>query len=778
MGVVMVLWTFRFSNSLTESYFQIQKEVTNMAIVKELNGVEIAVANDAADVGRHLQSPQSVTDNLAANLQTVPKYTGVLGYFVAFEPDYFPNQGRWFEPYAWYHNGSIMKAQVGSEKHDYHNREWYKKGMLTDEGYWSQPYPSDAGHGLPLCSFVKPLIDEKGNKVGLFGADVSLGWLHQWLKDKDLTTNEKGLAKLNRRYKGHKNKWTYSFIITNNGVFIAHPDSARILKDNFFTQFSETTDTAALRMVSDMRAGIDGMAQTTIDNTDVKVYYSRLEHTDWMMAIVVPQWVYTAMGVTASVVLGSIIIIGLFLIYLSCSYIVRRTAKPMLLLSESAREVAKGNFNASLPDLPDNDELRQLRDSFEHMQHSLSLYVEQLKHTTAEKAVMEKELNIARNIQIAMTYKTYPPFPEHKEIDIYGLMVPAKSVGGDLFDFLVKDDRLFFCIGDVSGKSIPAALVMTVTLSLFHSIASQETQPNRIMTRINSLMCENNKTGMFVTLFIGILNLKNGHLDFCNAAHEPPLIIKQNYDWLQLIPNLPVGIMPDRVFYGQSIRLDNNSMMLLYTDGLTEAMNEQKQLFERNRIVEMATRNKSDELCTSQQMVELMREAVDAFVGDASQNDDLTMLCIKYQREQSDSDKENDIPDRQNQTCVDLEIDSKEYSHMKDFVLTVTDMAGMNEESAKKLRLAVEEAVANVFNYSGATMLTMNSWQDNGSLYVSMADDGCPFDPTAAAEPNFDFEDEMRAPGGLGIFCIRQMTDSMTYERKDGKNILTISKTI
>ena len=254
------------------------------------------------------------------------------------------------------------------------------------------------------------------------------------------------------------------------------------------------------------------------------------------------------------------------------------------------------------------------------------------------KQRIESELQIARNIQMSMLPKTFPPYPDHEDLNMHGIIIPAKEVGGDLYDFYVRDNRLFFCIGDVSGKGVPASLVMAVTRSLFRTTSAHENDTAKITAMMNEAMAEMNEQNMFVTLFIGALDLTTGRLDYCNAGHNAPIQIKnQKSQITNCIPNIPLGILAGYEFVSQQVTLHAHDSLFLYTDGLTEAENVNKQLFGEERMMEVIAR--WNDGMDSKQRVESMRSAVQAFVANAEQSDDLTMLSIIWS---PNSKKKND----------------------------------------------------------------------------------------------------------------------------------------
>ena len=311
-------------------------------------------------------------------------------------------------------------------------------------------------------------------------------------------------------------------------------------------------------------------------------------------------------------------------------FIIKRVTRPINQLAESAKEVAKGNFSAPLPKIKHNDEIRLLRDSFEGMQHSLTEYVEELKNTTASKAAIENELKVAHDIQMSMLPKTFPPYPERDDIDIYGMLTPAKDVGGDLFDFYIRDEKLFFCIGDVSGKGVPASLVMAMTRSLFRNISAHTAEPHRIAFTLNQALAEGNENSMFVTAFIGVLDLATGLLRYCNAGHNPPLLIGHEVSLVPCQPNVPLGLMTDMEFEPQEIQFEHQMTIFLFTDGLNEAEDDMQVQFGDDRILHHLEASLDKGVIQPAEIVNQMAEAVHAFVDGAQQSDDLTMLAIKY----------------------------------------------------------------------------------------------------------------------------------------------------
>lgn len=265
------------------------------------------------------------------------------------------------------------------------------------------------------------------------------------------------------------------------------------------------------------------------------------------------------------------------------------------------------------------------------------------KHQLKFQQVKEKELSIENELQIASTIQRgmlphlFPTYPDRKDVQIYASLTPAKDVGGDLFDFYIRDEQLFFCIGDVSGKGVPASLFMSVTRSIFRSVSARESMPDRIVTAMNEIMSDMNQTNMFVTLFVGVLNLQTGHLYYCNAGHDAPLLAGAGVGQLPCDSNIPVGVMPTWKYSLQEALIYTGTAIFLFTDGLTEAENAEQAQFQMERVTQVAEQALANKQLQPRQLIGLMTDAVHSFVGDAEQSDDLTMMVIQYIHQPEDT---------------------------------------------------------------------------------------------------------------------------------------------
>ena len=390
------------------------------------------------------------------------------------------------------------------------------------------------------------------------------------------------------------------------------------------------------------------------------------------------------------------------------------------------------------------------------------------KELNDRKERMENELRIARAIQMSMIPKIFPPFPERKDLDMSATIVPAKEVGGDLYDFYIRDEKLIFCIGDVSGKGIPASLVMAVTRSLFRTVSAHEDNPAAIVRIMNDSMAEVNESNMFVTFFIGILDLASGHLRYCNAGHNAPLILTDAKHYLPVESNLPLGVLAGFEFKEQEAVMAYDDAIFLYTDGLTEAENGAHELFGDDRMNDVLSTRRS-----SNAHMEAIKNAVAEFVGEAPQSDDLTMLFIHYLNGSLNQQKERHLV---------LHNSVDQISQLTDFLQEIADEKGLDASTAMNINLALEEAVTNVIMYAYPEgtdgLVDLEAILRDDSLVFILKDNGTPFDPTAAPEADVTLSAEERKIGGLGIFLVRKIMDTVHYVRSDGQNVLSMTKNI
>lgn len=574
-----------------------------------LNAVETAVENTAWLVPYRLSSPEfmyALTERLLQNNDFI------CGAAVAFEPGYYASKGHYFSPYSYRdENGEIKSKQLGSDTYDYHYMDWYQIPKLLNETYWSEPYYDDGGGEMMMTTYSKPLYDEYGNLYAILTADLSLEWLTELVSGIQAFDN------------------AYNLMVSRNASYIVHPDHNLILNETIFSSTYGDDDESLVKLKDDMVNCRAGEVLRDKEGGKFFVFYSPVETTCWSVAIVCPRSeLYDNVRKMRSMLIILGIIALLFMIAMSYNGI-RKVVAPVEDFSGVAKKIAEGDFNAQLPQIYSKDELKELHDSFAYLKNSLVSYIDELKSTTANKERIESELRIAQGIQMGMLPKSFPAFPEREDIALAAKIVPAKEVGGDLYDFFIDNEKLYFIVGDVSGKGIPASLVMAVTCRLFRSVASYLNKPEDIINSLNNSLSDGNESNMFCTAFLGILDLKTGHLSYCNAGHNAPLFIETNgnVSAMDVKPNLPLGLFSGFPYEGQETTIEKNTMLYLFTDGVNEAENNEMEQYSDERLVAFL-KSKSDS--EPKDLIEATLIEVQRHAAGANQSDDITVMCIKY----------------------------------------------------------------------------------------------------------------------------------------------------
>ena len=617
-----------------------QLEYKTKTVEQILTEVYVATVNTVPDIEDNLHRPDRMQGVMKRIVELNPH---IRSCGISFRENYYPQKGRWFCPYAQRRDSDsiVILQTIGGLKQDYLNEAWFQEAMKAKEGYWSKPFFDGTDQKTPLVAYLVPIRDERDSTVAVLGVDLSLDYLADDISNEFFSFNS-------RKDGWSAEKNIYYFVSDSTGTYLVHPDKNRIVNQNY-NDIAKLTDSPSddylgqiLMKHESGHLMTDGRGNDlVIDGEKVMVNFKSLEHTPWTMFMVLPTFFVDVIFYILGGLLLFFILIGLIVVFFAGRRGIKKSSEPLRQLALSANEVAKGNFDTHLPKIKSRDEIHQLRDSFENMQQSLTLYVNELRDTTAQKAAMESELKIAHDIQMSMLPKTFPPYPERDDIDIYGMLTPAKAVGGDLFDFYIRDEKLFFCIGDVSGKGIPASMFMAVTRSLFRNISAHVVLPEHIAYALNNALTEGNETNMFVTLFTGVLDLATGHLHYCNAGHNAPLLVGCDVEdsvphadpqvrELPCLPNLPLGIMGEFQFEAQEVDLDPDTTIFLFTDGLNEAENAFHEQFGDERIAKVANRLLATHEHQPINITYEMYQAVHNFVNGAEQSDDLTMLAIQY----------------------------------------------------------------------------------------------------------------------------------------------------
>ena len=589
---------------------------TVLEIEKVITEVERSVDNLDWVVQQNLGNEEFMYE---VTREMVSANPNVIGSAVAFEPGFYKGRS-YFAPYSYIGDvsGELHTIQLGNENYDYPLLDWYQIPKLLGHAYWSEPYYDDGGGGQRMSTYSMPLTDENGEFFGILTADLSLEWMSDMVS----------------AIKPYED--SYTFIIGRNAAYIAHPDNEKVLNETIFTSAMAMTDTIAFEIGRDMLAGNRDMRRFMNDDAASFIVYGPLSN-GWSVALICSYEDVFGMAMAVIVLIIFFLILGLVALFFGSRSIIRRMTTPIVQFGNAAMTIAKGNFNASIPEVYSKDEIRTLRNSLAYMQRSINTYIDELKTTTASNERYESELNIAREIQSSMLPHN---FPIRSDLDLYAEVQPAKEVGGDLYDFLVVGDSVFFLVGDVSGKGVPAALFMAITRAAFRFIGALGLPMAEVMSRVNFSLCDGNQNNMFVTIFAGRLDLKTGEMEYCNAGHNPIVIVDPagKASFLRAKPNLAAGLLENFPYEDEHMKLESGSRLILYTDGVTEAEREDKAQFGEQALLEWAAG--LSETISSKGAAHDLNAHVKMFTAGADQNDDITIMAIHYLKNNNTKNQE------------------------------------------------------------------------------------------------------------------------------------------
>ena len=385
---------------------------------------------------------------------------------------------------------------------------------------------------------------------------------------------------------------------------------------------------------------------------------------------------------------------------------------------------------------------------------------------------MADELNVGREIQMSMLPLTFPPYPRRREFEVFALLEPAREVGGDFYDFfLLDDDHFCMCVGDVSGKGVPAALFMAVTKTLIKSRASNDYSPASILTHVNNEISRSNDASMFVTIFLGILNLSSGELLYSNAGHNPPYIRRAHGELIRLDHRHGpvIGAVQDLVYGQDKATLTRRDLFFAYTDGVTEAMNEEQRLYDERRLAELLSSCDSND---AEAIVRATLEDIRSFQGSAAQADDITILATTYYGE----------PEGTEVRVLRLSLVNRleEIGRIHESFNAFSEAHGVPTPIRRQINLVLDELLSNVISYAfeddEEREIDVRIELSSGRLAVTIADDGIPFNPFSGAPPDTSLSLEERELGGLGIHVVRKVMDEVSYNRRTDRNVVILVK--
>ena len=388
-----------------------------------------------------------------------------------------------------------------------------------------------------------------------------------------------------------------------------------------------------------------------------------------------------------------------------------------------------------------------------------------------QKDRMQEELNVGHTIQMSMVPREFPAFPERNEFDLHGLLKPAREVGGDFYDFfMIGEDEICLVVGDVSGKGVPAALFMAVTQTMIKTAASDDHSPASIVTRVNDALSSDNPASMFVTLFLAIVDIRTGRFRYCNAGHNPPYVVHPGGELtcLNQRHGVVMGAMPGLAYGEDETSLAREDSLFVFTDGVTEAMDQDGELFGEPRLEEFLA--KADD-SAAQNLTAAALQRIEEFAVGAEQADDITLLAYRLQ--------ESPVMTERNSLEISISADIAELARVQEATEKFAAEMDVPAGTIQKMSIILDELLNNTISYGfddandHEIHLSIESNDDHVTLKIS--DDGIPFNPFAHSAPDTSLSIEEREIGGLGVMLVKQLTDSQAYQRLSGRNVITLT---
>lgn len=609
-----ILYSFLVSRGIVLQDASELALMTAEARANEIEQVLRSVEEGARLLGSTLEqttiSPQELEGVLEAFVASNPQ---VFGSTAAVSPDWRPP----YAPYFHRSGASIVRRDLATESYRYWEKDWFQQVVATGKPRWSEPYFDDGGGEVVMVTYSVPVtreIDGRKTLLGVVTADLSLEWLADVVESKVGTEG-------------------YAVILSSKGRVLAHPDRRFVeLRESVADLEQPQRDPRVREIVEEMLRGEQGFVpfDDLYLGKRARAAFRPIGGAGWSIAVIFPEEELIADVKRLAGVELAILTVGLLALVGIVGVLSARLTRPLRELSESAAQIATGDLDLELPQVSSADEVGALTGAFHHMRDSLKTYVHDLEVTTRAKQKLESELAIARKIQMDMLPPGLAGGKRGDGYEIAATLLPARDVGGDLYDYFLAEGTLTFVVGDVSGKGVAAALFMARAKTTFEAVAKHERDLGKALGRVNRALSVENDQGMFVTLFAARLDLRTGTLSYAAAGHDAPVLLHgdgASPDSLPLDGGPVLGLLEESTYSTQSWKLAPGDALVIFTDGVGEAMNAEGEFFTIERLVELLS---SDGKGTCQEITERVLGAVKDFAAGAPQSDDITIMVSRF----------------------------------------------------------------------------------------------------------------------------------------------------
>ncbi|MEE4144050.1 MAG: SpoIIE family protein phosphatase [Halieaceae bacterium] len=751
-----VLVDYRLSRDDILERLQQESRETVRAVVIDIENWLDGVESSTLLLARVLEQRHYSEEGLVQMLRdAIEVNADIYGATIAVVPSQ-PGVERGFAPYFFRDDGALDYADLADPRYNYQRQAWFLDAVSAGEPLWVEPYFDDGGGRVLMTTYAVPVFrrDAGGERFlyAVVTADVPLAELHDYLQR--LRLGDSG----------------FGILLSRSGTVLSDRNSANIMRNFQDTLIQEQDQQSWQEMFEAALQGQVVARQLTCTGVPGRcvIRLGALESTGWPVGVVYSEDEMLAPLREFALKTALAGTLTLLLMAIAVAIVTRRLTRPLTELALASDRIAQGDLDAPLPAASGNDEVARLVHSFAGMKQDLKAYIEDLEVATARRSRLEGELGAARDIQMGMLPQGGEASERDEAFSLWARVLPARSVGGDLYSYFLRGRQLFFAVGDVSDKGIPAALFMARAISLIQQLAATATDPGEAMAALNDPLTSNNDNCMFLTVFLGILDLDRLELRFASAGHTAPSLVRgAEVMSLEQETGPALGLSPDLSFPVNVIQLQPGDRLAVYTDGFDEAFNEREEMFgvDRFNAALLAGRGLPVAAAGSDLFTRLA-----AHVGNSPQSDDITLLLL-------------DIGDRDSgasQSAREFTRGPQLTGRVEAWLRQELGQHPVPEQTLGELILVAEEIVSNVDKYAGLAAdatITVMAIAERGEVGIEVRDCGLAFNPLdQSGLTELGAATKNAVIGGLGLHLITALTDRQNYRRENGCNILRVTK--
>ncbi len=628
-AIQIVTFVFLFSLLIFSLMFLVNKIMTRKVMIHNAEQIAKNLASEntyridgiLSNLEKQTEDAVYLTNTLRLNNTElfnyfrgqVSKNVEINSFCIAYTPEYLKKNSGFYSRLYFPSDSSFVEKNVSSQVGEYQLEDWFIIPQTKKVSYWSEPWIDTNLTPQPITSYSLPMY-ENGVVIGIVRTDMSLKVLQRIISSVRLL------------------KTGYAILLTKNGTYVTHPADSLILNYTIFS-YSKQLGVKKIRNIGramvNGRSGFDRLPYSPYYQARW-IYYAPITRNHWSIGVKFRD--NEIMGDLKKVNMIFSLILGLGFLVLLASIYTRISAifKPLRLLIKATNKIGTGDFNIELPVVKMDNEVSGLTAAFTKMQSELKSYMHNLIQTNREKDKITSEIRFAAQIQQNIIPSNQNLLTDVSEVSIFGILEPAEEIGGDLYDaFMIDDNKMCFAIADVFGKGIVASMLMTMVQTLIRSKAKHVNSVTSLMMEINTYLCDNNKQSNFITLIIGFLDLNTGIVEFCNSGHTPLYLRKTNQQCIRYgeTHSTALGIFPDINISSSFIQLDIEDIIILFTDGITEAMSDSEAFFGYSRLEGIICQLQNP---NPETIVKSILHGVRSFTGKENQNDDLSILVLKF----------------------------------------------------------------------------------------------------------------------------------------------------